>query len=101
MSSFIMNMGYEDMLYLAPYISPELELAVKNFVERLPAREAQFAALRYGKRLTIEQVSEQMGYSPRHIYRVRKRVLALWCLFVKGRGLEGIPADLRQRMVVG
>jgi DNA-directed RNA polymerase specialized sigma24 family protein len=96
MSSFTGNLACEDLLYLAPYLDPELERAVQNFVARLPEAEARFATLRYVQRKTIEQVSEEMGYSPRSVYRLRRRVLTLWHMFVRSRGLDAYLAAQRE-----
>lgn len=79
---------YEQLLYLSPYLSPQVELAVKNFVGRLPPTEGRFVTLRYLQRQTMEEVSEALGYSLRSVYRLRRRVLKLWILFARGRNLS-------------
>lgn len=66
------------------FLKPPIRDEIDEFFNRLPEPYNSFARLRYQQCETMEKVAEELGYSTRHCYRLRTKVLRWWVLFMTG-----------------
>lgn len=54
-------------------------IEVENFIDQLPVRESLLLRLYYVRGLTWEETAEKMGYTVRHVMRMRSKIIGKYC----------------------
>ena len=56
-----------------------MRIEVEKFIDKLPIQDSLFLRLYYVRGLTWEQTAEKMGYTVRHVMRMRSKILNKYC----------------------
>lgn len=71
----------EDPLRYYRFLGGNAKASINDFFSILEEPYRTYARKRYIESKTIEQIAEEMGYSPRTIYNFRQKVLKYWLIF--------------------
>ena len=56
-----------------------MRIEVEEFIGKLPIQESILLRLYYVRGLTWEETAEKMGYTVRHVMRMRSKILSQYC----------------------